>query len=150
MNTPGFVAEAAIYRSPGRYRAAASPVVLRAGNNGGGILPALPFDPTGEVQYGCGPCINGWQQCTWPETSYKQKCTSCGDCIPDLAGNFQTCQTGNVTFQQGCQVCAVIELRWPIADVTICVWSLNPLDILTDLFSRVSQSSVPTSIPASS
>lgn len=49
MNMPGFVGEAALYRSPGRYRAVASPIVLRAGNSGGGILPALPVDPEGEV-----------------------------------------------------------------------------------------------------
>jgi hypothetical protein len=130
MTMPGFVAEAAIYRSSGRYRAAASPVVLRAGNSGGGILPAIPKDPEGEVQYGYGPCINGWQQVTWPNESYRQACTSCGDCVSDLTGQLmQTCQKGNTTYTQSCQVCFDIPLPWPVPDLTLCVNSLNPIDI---------------------
>lgn len=131
MNMPGFGAEAAIYRSSGRYRAAASPVVLRAGDGSGGILPASPVDPTGEVQYGCGPCINGWQQCTWPNASYRQKCTSCGDCVPDpLTGKLhQSCQTGNSTFEKDCQACFEIPIPWPFPDITLCINSLIPIDI---------------------
>lgn len=130
MHMPGFVAEVTIYRSPGRYRAAASPGALRAGNSGRDILPALPVDPEGDVQYGCGPCNNGWQQCIWPAASYKQKCTSCGDCVAGLTGQLtQTCQNGDTTYIQPCQVCFEIPLPWPVPDITICLNSLNPIDI---------------------
>ncbi len=136
MNIPGFVAEKAIYRSRGRYRTAGAPVASLAANGGGVILPAVPVpvdEPGGgggTTQYGCGRCINGWQQCTWPNASYRQACTSCGDCVATLTGQLtKTCQTGNATSTQPCQVCFDIPLPWPIPDTTLCINSLNPIDI---------------------
>ena len=134
MNMPGFVAEKAIYRSRSRYRTASSSASYAA-NGDRGILPAVPVpvdEPGGggTVAYGCGRCINGWKQCTWPNASFRTACTSCGDCAADLTGKLmETCQNGNTTFTQPCQVCFDIPLPWPIPDTTLCVNSLNPIDI---------------------
>jgi hypothetical protein len=135
MNIPGFVAEKAIYRSRGRYRTAISSVVSAARNGAQGIFPAVPVpvdEPGsgGTTQFGCGRCINGWKQCVWPEETIRAECTSCGDCTATLTGELmQTCRKGNTTFTQPCQVCFDIPLPWPIPDTTLCVNSLNPIDI---------------------
>lgn len=137
MNLPGFVAERAVYRSRGHYKTktAISPAVPGPHNGGGVILPAIPVpvdEPGGggTTEYGCGRCINGWQQCTWPNASYRQACTSCGDCVATLTGQLtKTCQRGNSTFTEPCQVCFDIPLPWPIPDTTLCINSLNPVDI---------------------
>jgi hypothetical protein len=135
MSIPGYVAEKAIYRSPRHYRTSVSSAPSATANVSRGIFPAVPVpvdEPGGgeTTQFGCGPCINGWKQCTWPNESNRVACTSCGDCTATLTGEFmQTCRNGNTTFTQPCQVCFDIPLPWPIPDTTLCVNSLNPIDI---------------------
>jgi hypothetical protein len=134
-NIPGFVAEKAIYRSRRLYRTAASSAAFHVAHDGQAVLPAVPVpvdEPGsgGTTQFGCGRCTDGWQQCTWPNESYRQACTSCGDYAAALTGQLtQTCRRGNSTFTQPCQVCFDIPLPWPIPDTTLCINSLNPIDI---------------------
>lgn len=94
MNIPGFVAEKAIYRTRSHYRnrTAVSSVVSRTGKAGGSILPAVPVpvdEPGGggTTEYGCGQCINGWQQCVWPMNPTGRHARVAGTAWPRLPAN---------------------------------------------------------------
>jgi hypothetical protein len=141
MHLPGFTAEASLYKTKRQYQQLPQPAGL---NGGRGILPALPVpvdEPGGGggEQYGCGPCINGWQQCTWPNASYSQACTSCEDCLTTFEINddgqlqptlSQTCHTGNTEFTQPCWQCFEMAMPWPVPDQTLCITSLSPFEII--------------------